>query len=128
VQRLIAISFITIQLLATSVVGEILKLPLLIHHYLEHREKEPDESIIQFLREHYTELHTTLALHHANDHKHLPLKMMDKGNLSSSSSIVPQVSIVAEPCIFRITTVISMSSDTAIYSHFLADIWQPPKV
>ena len=49
-----AISFLFIFLSANTAFGELLKLPLLIQHYTEHKQDETAISFIHFLAEHYT--------------------------------------------------------------------------
>jgi hypothetical protein len=108
-------------------VGELLKLPLLVHHYFEHDEKDEHESIIHFLLEHYAELHASINQHHADDHRHLPFKSTEKEYFTISTSLVPNTFQSNEPVTFYFNTVNSIRKDASVYSHFHADIWQPPR-
>jgi hypothetical protein len=46
VKRLIAISFILLYLFSTTDFGELLKLPLLVHHYFEHEDHHDHNNIM----------------------------------------------------------------------------------
>ena len=111
-------------------VGQLLKLPTLIHHYLEHHddenEEEHDLSFLDFLKIHYFEdNHADNAEH---DHNNLPFKTLD----------CPSVNIVfvsAQPHIFVLYTASILSSkNVAVYAlkHYsstsFGNIWQPPKL
>jgi len=55
VKKGIIIFFLLSFLSANTAFGEVLKLPLLIHHYFEHSQEDNDNSIIDFLAKHYIE-------------------------------------------------------------------------
>jgi hypothetical protein len=124
----VTISFILLHLFTTTAAGELLKLPLLVHHYFEHDEKDDHESIIHFLLEHYAELHAAISQHHVNDHRHLPFKTTEKEYFSTAISLVPNTFENSEPLVFNLMFVSSTAKETSAYSHFLADIWQPPRL
>lgn len=71
-KKVIAIFFIFSFLSANTALGEFLKLPLLIHHYIEHNQDNNSHSFLDFLTMHYRADDN----HHHNDseHEHLPLK------------------------------------------------------
>ena len=75
-KNLIAISFLFVFLGANTELHQLLKLPDLIHHFLEHRTQEPNETITEFLVEHYsdTQNHSKTDQH---DHDNLPFKTND---------------------------------------------------
>jgi hypothetical protein len=52
-KKVIAMFFLFSFLSANTAFGEVLKLPLLIHHYIEHTQEDNDNSIIDFLAKHY---------------------------------------------------------------------------
>lgn len=104
--------------------GEFFRLPTLIHHYWEHKEKD-NYTLIKFLTEHYAKkINHPDDKHH--DHEKLPFKVLDLHSLQL-------VTIVAQPTfsIFKIafyTAEIKASICKQHYSNmFLNSIWQPPR-
>jgi hypothetical protein len=114
-------------LFSTTELGELLKLPILVHHYFEHEEEHDHISILGFLKEHYAELHKTENKHHADHHRQLPFKTYDHSFLTGNTSIVPSIYSNTEALTLTLIKSVSFSKDTSFYSHFLADIWQPPR-
>ncbi|HEY0679640.1 MAG TPA: hypothetical protein VGD17_15250 [Chitinophagaceae bacterium] len=68
-QKLITIFFLFIFSVSVTEAGQLLKLPLLIEHYIDHSERGKANSFLGFLQEHYQ-----------NDHK-------DDGDESEDSSL-----------------------------------------
>src|SRR6202035_713813 len=126
-KSLISISFIFLYLFSTTELGELLKLPLLVHHYFEHEEEHDHISILSFLKEHYAELHKTESKQHADHHKQLPFKSHDHGFISGNTSIVPRTFNVTESVVLNRVKSVSFPKESAFHSHFLSDIWQPPR-
>jgi len=122
---MIAISFLFIFLCANTEIGELLKLPVLIHHYLEHHGDDAGISFFDFLHKHYNEERS----HSSSDteHEKLPFKNTDIG--------FSQITLIHQPPIlFEIKTDKPISTkENIIYStafhssSHLSRIWQPPK-
>ncbi len=75
-KRFIAISFLTLVLATNTELGQLFKLPVLIHHYLEHVELDGQKSFADFLAEHYSsEINHPDDAH--SDHENLPFKAID---------------------------------------------------
>lgn len=113
-------------LTAYTAVGQIFRVPTLIHHFLEHVAQE-DSSLKKFLLEHYAQ-----EINHADDqhgdHTKLPFKNIDKLNLQSiACSIYPQLpEFVWFPAIL---IPLKYSLPTQDYSNaYLQSIWQPPRL
>ena len=126
-RSLIPISFLLLQLFSTTELGEVFKLPVLIHHYFEHESEHDHESILHFLKEHYSYLHATHNPHHAGNHKQLPFKTGEHGYLTFAVPIVPPVYSKLETVSFYTKKSPVPIKSPSTYSHFLADIWQPPR-
>ena len=126
-KNLVAISFIFLHLSTTTELGELFKLPALVHHYFEHEEEHDSASIFHFLAEHYAELHAAQNLQHDDHHKHLPFKSNDHSYLVSTVSIVPSIYSPAKSLGFFIKKSISTAKEICRYSYFPSDIWQPPR-
>jgi hypothetical protein len=130
-KRIIAISFLSIFLCANTEIGQLLKLPTLIHHFLEHHDDKNDDEygigFIDFLKNHYTENdnHSDNAKH---DHQNLPFKTCDCQSLSTLIALVQQTVFVLH------TSTIISSKNSASYreqhytSKSFGSIWQPPRL
>lgn len=51
---------------------ELFTLPILITHYIAHKKQNPEQDILQFLQEHYSDQEHTHS--NSNTHKQLPFK------------------------------------------------------
>lgn len=127
-KRLSAIFFLFIFLNANTALGEILKLPILIHHYFEHAQENKRETIFSFIAQHYK---GNFNHHHQgnhNDHEKLPFKTLN-------SHAIQVVSMMPHPFI-TISQIIFKSPDLKIPGDFqqhyanayLSTIWQPPRI
>lgn len=125
-KKLCVISFLFIYMSANTTFGEVLKFPVLIHHYLQHAREDKDNSIFDFLAKHYNG--SMNHKHNANNHDHekLPFKTADH-------HFAQIVSVAPTPLFFSVT--IPASTDLKISVHkqqnysnaYLSCIWQPPK-
>lgn len=105
--------------------GQLLKLPVLMHHYFEHHDDDAGVSFADFLHKHYQEEHAHRS--NNNEHERLPFKSHDLGfsqttlvyeapvsfEFKADKPITAKVNIIYSPA-FRPTSVLSR-------------IWQPPK-
>ena len=120
-----AISFLLIFLCANTELGQLLKLPALIHHYLEHEEDDAGISFISFLHKHYDEEKSHSSAN--NEHEKLPFKSHDLG--FSQATFIFQTPVGFELQVDK-TVIIkeNISYSTPFYSSsLLSRIWQPPK-
>ena len=118
---------IAFYLLATTELNQLLKLPILVGHFLEHRAETEKLTIYQFLYIHYAQGDVKYA-DYEEDMK-LPFK--------ESSNFLVQTNLITPPQIFRVTLNKNLSkvlqkkffytNDSLITSNFLSNIWQPPK-
>lgn len=121
------ISFLFIFLGATTVFGELLKLPVLIHHYIEHVEnkKEASLSFIDFIAEHYNGGIDHTDKHH--DHEKLPFKTLDS-HIAQVISIVPQTDYSISNNAAVLSKLKIPFQYQNVYSNtYLDSIWQPPR-
>jgi hypothetical protein len=128
VKSIIALSLILLQLFTTTEMGELFKLPVLIQHYFEHDEKDDHQSFFSFIKEHYAEMHAAANQNHSDQHKKLPFKVMDCGFFNSITATVPMIYIASEFPVTDCTSNITVKTTPSRYFHFLANIWQPPRV
>lgn len=105
---------------------ELLRLPIFIHHYLEHSETKHYISFADFLNDHYGDHQSHSDTEHP-DHKNLPFK--------TANCAISDVSIVLKNyieftiyCPSSLNTKVSLTYNEVIYSSaIVGNIWQPPK-
>ncbi len=123
----IAKYLIVVYLLSATELNQLLKLPVLFSHFVEHQQIDPSMSFGAFLYHHY-------AIDHeddgdaATDNK-LPFKSHDH-----CCSFVFPISIFYTLQLSQLKTIIIEKKDiffpslTNILSTYLSSIWQPPRV
>ena len=114
-----------IFLCANTQIGQLLKLPVLIHHYLEHHDDDAGISLTDFLHKHYDEENSHPSPN--NEHERLPFKSHDLG--FSQTTLVFQSLVGFEfKNVKPVSTKISINYSEGFYSSsILSRIWQPPK-
>ena len=123
-----AIFFLSAYLISTTELSQLLKFPVLVEHYVEHKEKNPEISIVDFLVLHYN--------NHLENHPHdddydqdqkLPF-IVHTDILSFCFVYAPSLSFdikVMFP-VYQKSKVLSFD-DTFSDNNFLSSIWQPPR-
>ena len=127
-KKTIAISFLFIFLCANTEIGQLLKVPALISHYIEHREHKNEHTVsfIAFVKSHYNhKQHSDTDKH--DEHKNLPFK-----TVNSSVNILFAFNSQTE-FLFQKPTIISTNISTPFSKEFytsdvFACIWLPPKL
>lgn len=121
-RRLSAIVMLVLHLGLFTEMNELLRLPLLVEHYLEHRSQVPEMSFVQFLAMHYK----TDVAHDATDME-LPFKQCDH------SVTIPTFTMAEQQ--FDLGTIVPSGSRKfySNYSSFIPstgpnEIFQPPRV
>ena len=125
VKRFSAILLITLLLFSQTELHQLLNLPALIEHFIEHRAKNHDLSLMEFLAIHYVHPNQNDADHDRD--MQLPFKSTDCVQTSLLSFFVPHYHHI-EVEIPAINSIIYSPVKTEwIPSIHAADIWQPPK-
>lgn len=125
-KKSISILLLLVYLLSATQLSELLKVPLLIEHFLEHKQENKDLSVIGFLKIHYAQGSTKYA-DYDKDMK-LPFKSISNSGYSSNSSITPSPA-------FKINRLVYFKGHKQQFleysftysSSILSSIWQPPK-
>ena len=114
-----------IFLTAHTALGQLLRLPTLVHHYLEHVEWD-NSTLLEFLCEHYAmKINHPDDKHH--DHEKLPFKNLDF-HTSQVMSIVPQATFSISQIIPDTVEIKKSIRKQQHYSNaYLNSIWQPPR-
>ena len=126
-KKLIAISFCCTYLFSTTELHELIKLPLLIEHFAEHREQNKHITLWKFLYIHYS-MGDVKDVDYDKDMK-LPFKSHDNcvaGNSTIYVSLPEKLSIQKQVQFLE-----KKNFPTEVRSlptSFLSNIWQPPRV
>lgn len=124
-KRSLTLLFLAFYLIGSTEILELCKLPVLFHHYNEHKEKSKDLGFLDFLKAHYTE-QTELDADQNKDQQ-LPFKSPDINSLGSGPFLVEcETSIQAEPRM-EMDGLYTDYCDRTFTSDFLSSVWQPPK-
>jgi len=106
---------------------QFLKLPLLVQHYLEHREQNKNLGFVEFIGNHYAKNESNQQ--ERNQHKHLPFKCHDECiGISFPVTIGSSVTISIHSPLHIYRSVNTVHYQTIVASAYLSTIWQPPKL
>jgi hypothetical protein len=127
-RRTAVITYIILYLAATTSLGELFRLPVLISHFAEHKADNNSITFYKFLYQHY---HADDGNDQDNDRdSQLPFKSQDPGSGSSSISFgvpLPGNNLLLTPnSIFSSLNTVKYK-EPYIPSACLNRIWQPPK-
>jgi len=125
-KKVISILFLAIYLLTTTQLCELLKLPLLVEHYREHKQQNKDLTILGFLEIHYA--HGSPKDADYDKDMKLPFKSLTNTNFLSVSFCTPFLVLKQQPVVLFYKIENHFSSYSFTYtSAYLSAIWQPPK-
>jgi hypothetical protein len=106
--------------------SQLLKLPTLVHHFIEHKEQNQELSFWQFLCIHYAKGNVKYA-DYDKDMK-LPFKTSDNFFNQLTFCTVPSLTISNKPTYQTDKKDEQIPSDEKLISSYLSSIWQPPKI
>jgi hypothetical protein len=109
---------------STNEVGQLLKFPLLISHYIDHFREE-NQSVYAFFHEHYVHHHGTTNKDRDEDDQ-LPFKTISVQQLSAAY-VLPAFQIIHKPSIPEGEKKLVLPS-TFILTNYLKDIFHPPQI
>lgn len=122
----ITILFLSIYLLSSTQLKELLKLPILLEHFAEHQQKDAGISFMGFLYMHYAKGDVKDA-DYEKDMK-LPFKSAENPSSSSLSYYLPAAVYKQEsPVHFTERNRHFPAYNFTYSSAFLSAIWQPPR-
>jgi len=122
VKRLLAILLIVLYVNSNTEFHEVLRLPLLVEHFTEHKKLVGDISFWGFLVMHYK----TNASHDADDSR-LPFKDPAHSFTAPTLAVTSPKIILKEAQLITEVSHISNYTENFIASH-LSDIFQPPRL
>lgn len=126
-KKFIALCILSTYLLASSALGEVIKLPILFQHYFEHKSLTAQLSFDQFLIDHYNSIpHTDNDEERDNQ---LPFKTLDQNGTSLLNMMVPISSNHQLKSVINLISIdhFSLYKENFNHSSFSDKVWQPPK-
>lgn len=102
-----------------------MKFPILVQHYIEHKEQNKELSLWAFLYMHYAKDDSNVPDY--DEDMKLPFKSHSEcSGLVLASTVPPPVVELIEP-VFSEKSEFSFYTESGITSAVLSSIWQPPK-
>lgn len=126
-RKRIAILFLSIYLCSTTEAHELLKIPVVFQHFIEHQQEDPQISAVQFLHKHY--MRGNVKDKDYDRDMQLPFKTAGEFFTSSATPFIPlnahiDIQNRDEP----VQIIWSLQQPTFIFSSYQVNIWQPPKI
>lgn len=126
-KKAVPILFLSVYLLTTTELSQLLKLPAFITHFAEHKAQDKSLTIWQFLFIHYAQGDLRDA-DYEKDMK-LPFKTHDNCNASIGVAVPAVATIFLEkPHYFVVINQQFFLTDDEFSSISFSNIWQPPKI
>ncbi len=123
-KKMISILLLCLYLVSTSELYQLLKIPILIEHYIDHKEQNPGMTVNSFFRMHYehpvkdSDYQTDQKLPFVSHAQHLLVVFTVTPLLSISFAGKPVHIIQSEETLYK----------SIFYNkEILNSIWQPPK-
>lgn len=126
-RRLAAIFLLTSYMLSATELYEFVKLPMLVKHFIEHKEENKHMTLLEFLSSHYA--HDSKVDKDFKDDMKLPFKSCDHATLMNVPVVLNQqeshiVIKFSEYSQDKSPVIPSLSYGDA----YLSAIWQPPRL
>jgi len=125
-RKAIAILLTSIYLFGTTEAYQALKLPLLIEHYIQHKQEDPRLTLLGFLKLHYSGK-TVFDADYQQDMR-LPFKTQQNTGFFSSVNDIPQPMGIEVDSPLQISTDYIMLDTRLDFSTFRHAVFQPPRV
>lgn len=125
-KKFIAIAFMSVYLLSTTELYQLVKIPALVEHFMEHRQEDQGITLWDFLCMHYA--HGIVRDADYEKDMKLPFKSHDYSVGLTFSAFTPN-NLSTEICKPICMSPISFPNyqENGILPSFLSTIWQPPK-
>jgi hypothetical protein len=125
-KQFLAISLLSLFLVSTTELYQLVKLPMLIEHFKEHKEEDKRMTLWTFLCIHY-DFDVKKDEDYAKDIK-LPFKSNDSlVNTVAIDFVSHSFQAISSKIIYSSAARIRQSDETYLPTSFLSSIWQPPK-
>ncbi|MEO8117247.1 MAG: hypothetical protein ABI653_06315 [Bacteroidota bacterium] len=125
-KKFFAILFLFLYLFSTTELSQLLKMPLLVQHFMEHREMNSEITFWQFLNMHYATGDVKNTEHEKDTQ--LPFKAHDNCVASISNVYLPTQKISITKPVRILENKHFKTPEQFLLSTFLSNIWQPPRI
>lgn len=128
-KKMFAILFLISYIFSTTEMYQLLKLPILVEHFFEHKEKNPAISVLDFLEIHYAENHLENHPHDDDYEQDQKLPFITHHEfLTIVFTLNPPLVIESNHASFpHQDKKIIFYNDADVNSGVTNSIWQPPK-
>jgi len=124
VKKAILISLLAVQLLSSTELFELVKLPVLVHHFLEHKEENNSITFADFIYLHYAK---SGGINTDDDDTKLPFKSHEGCPNATVIAVIPAYYSFKAKHEFTETKSFFITDEDFINGTLLSGIWQPPK-
>lgn len=125
VKKKLSILFAVIVMAGSTELGQLLRLPILVQHFYEHKQKDRTISFVDFLILHYET---------SDDNKEfdpkdssLPFKSVQFAVSAQLIALPPAVVELPHKPIILFLSTSKSKNEIGVCSSYLSSIWQPPK-
>ena len=126
-KKLIALTLLTVYLFSTTELYQLLKFPMLVEHFSEHKQKDNSITVWKFLCIHYA--HGEVNDDDFDKDMKLPFKSHSNCICTSSTYFQPLLTYdLFYKVFFRAFNTINSLYTFSFSSSFNSSIWQPPKM
>lgn len=124
-KKLISILFLSLYLVSTTELYQLLKIPTLVEHYLEHKKFNPDMPFEAFIKTHYD--HPVKDGDYGTDQR-LPF-IIHSAPLALVFTVNPGISIETVKINFAQLkpNKIPSKDEDFCFKGFVSSVWEPPK-
>ncbi len=126
VKKKLAILLASVYLFGATDAGQLLKLPLLISHYIKHKEENPQTTLISFFKMHYVDPQPYDA-DYAQDMQ-LPFKTLPKAFFRYTPSVASPSPFIKPKVFFANNEIPPVSNESITPFLVIHKIFQPPRV
>ncbi|MDO6430234.1 hypothetical protein Q4E93_06545 [Flavitalea sp. BT771] len=124
-KKAIAILLMFVYLFGTTEAYQALKLPLLVEHYIKHKQENSHMTLLGFLKLHYSDK-TVFDADYQQDMR-LPFKTQENTSLFSAVNDIPQpMIIVVESPVLASTDYVLLDARVNFFA-FPHSVFQPPR-
>ena len=98
--------------------NEMSKIPMLVRHFAEHQQQDPQISVLDFISLHFQD----------EKHTKLPFQHDYNGSVMNVVCTFPLKFELKKPLFLLTETDIAVSEENLFFTSPSFDIWQPPKI
>ena len=124
-KKLISVAILSLYLISATEFYQLLKLPMLIEHFIQHKKENKTITLFSFLQMHYIGPNVKDA-DYEQDMK-LPFKTHSENAHLSILALVPQKSASVLKKTYFEPRIFLVQEELFLTSSYPSGIWQPPK-